>query len=202
MTRAAWGALAAGALVLAGVLAAVLLMGNGAAPGGGDDAESMAAARERAQLPPCPEAAEPPVRRLAGVRVTCLADGEQVDLGRALSGRTTLVNVWATWCGPCREELPLLAAYAARSDAVDVLTVQVDSDSVDGVQMLADLQVRLPAVHDGEGVGPFRAALRPKSLPASYLVDEGGQVTFIENPRVFSRVEQIRSAVTEYLEAP
>ena len=184
--------------MLAGVLIAVLTMAGPA--GRGTDERPLSALR--ADMPPCPEPAEPPVRELAGVRATCVADGKPLDVGRALAGKTTLVNVWATWCGPCRDELPIIAEYAASVDAVDVLTVQVDSDPDEGLRMLDDLGVRLPTVHDGEGVGPIRSALRIRNrLPVSFVVDERGRITIVENPAVFSSVEQIRSAVTKHVEA-
>lgn len=211
-----------GVLVLAGIVAVLpTLRGeNSAAPGasGGSNTDSgaLAAARQDARLPDCPGApgasdgagrsrtsgpgsGTAVVPRLRDVEARCLADGERIDVGAALAGRTTLVNLWATWCGPCRDELPVLDAYASSDEAVDVLAVQVDSGELEGLELLAELGVRLPAVHDGEGRGPIRSALRaPQALPASYVITSDGQIGLIENPRVFSRVEQVRKAVRAY----
>lgn len=198
MSTPARVALAIGGLLLAGVLVLLPLLRDDG-PAGADGPDTLASARAAANLPPCPAARTADGRRLAGVRAACLGDGKELDVGRALAGRTTLVNVWATWCEPCREELPVLARYAASADAVDVLTVQVDSPPVDGLRMLAELGVRLPSVHDGDGRGPIRSALRtPGVLPASYLVDPDGRISFIQNPRLFSSVEQVRTAVARY----
>lgn len=212
MTNAARAALAIGVLALAGLLAVLPLVGDDADDGtpdaaGQPDGGALADARERTELPDCPSAdatgapdtgaAE---RSLAGVAAICLADGTRIDdLGAALSGEETLINVWATWCAPCREELPVLQDYAEDEDAAEVLTVQVDSAQVDGVRMLDELGVALPAVHDGDGRGPVRTALQtPASLPASYLVDADGGVSFVADPRVFTDVEQVRQAVQRY----
>lgn len=203
MTPAARWALIAGVLVLAGVIAALPLLRTSepGESGATATAEELAAARERAELRPCP-AGKPdvaPVVSLRGIRAMCLGDGEQVDVGRALAGGETLLNVWATWCAPCREELVVLEEYATSPGAVDVLAVQVESPVAGGLSMLDELGVRLPSLHDGDGRGRVRSALRaPKILPASYLVTADGEIRFIENPRVFSGVDQVRKAVSRY----
>ncbi|MPY78132.1 MAG: redoxin family protein [Actinophytocola sp.] len=204
MSRTARWTLVLGVLVLAGIVALLPVLRGGEPAAPGADADELADARQAARLPDCPRATgSDAVPRLQGVDALCLADGERIDVGKALAGRTTLVNVWATWCGPCREELPVLADYAASDGAADVLAVQVDSDEREGLEMLAELGVRLPAVHDGDGRGPIRSALHtPQALPASYVITRDGQIRMIENPRVFSRVEQVRKAVEAYGGAP
>lgn len=54
------------------------------------------------------------------------ADGSPLDL-RVLTGKARLVHFWATWCPPCREELPGLLAFA-RSGQIELLAVSVDQD--------------------------------------------------------------------------
>lgn len=206
MTTTARWALALGVLVLAAVVALLPRAGDDQPAAGGDSsaaaAEELRAARAAAGLPPCPTGAPgaEPVAALRGVRSVCLGDGAQVDVGRALAGRGTVVNIWATWCGPCREELPVFAAYAASQDEVDVLAVQVASDPAEGLRLLDELGVRLPSLHDGTGQrGPVRSALRvPSTLPASYLVTADGEVRFIADPRVFTDPAQIAEAVRAF----
>ncbi|SNR62998.1 Thiol-disulfide isomerase or thioredoxin [Haloechinothrix alba] len=204
MSTAARWALACGALVLAAVVALLPLVGEDS--GAGDDTRpdppdesGLERARQDADLRPCPTGgrATAEVDDLAGVRATCLGDGERVALGAALAGEATLINVWATWCGPCREELPVLQEYARSQDRVNVLGVQVESDPVDGLEMLTELGVRFPSVHDGTGsTGAVRDALGvPRALPASYFVSPGGDVTFITDPRVFYSVDDVREGV-------
>ncbi|WP_298177424.1 TlpA disulfide reductase family protein [Saccharomonospora sp.] len=197
MTTATKWALAAGALALALIVALLPRTDDVPEENGAD----LGPARERAALASCvpPEG----VSRAGGeasemfeAETHCLGDGSQVDFADTLGDGPTLVNVWATWCEPCREELPLLADYAAQPDAVRVVTVQVQSSAADGLELLTELGVRLPTVHDGEGAsGPVREALRaPKALPASYLVVDG-QAQFVNDPRLFTSLDEIRNAV-------
>jgi thiol-disulfide isomerase/thioredoxin len=133
---------------------------------------------------------------LAGVRVTCLADGRQVDLGTLLAGRTALVNVWASWCVPCQQELPALDAYAASPGAIRVVGVQVQSDQRSGLRLLSGLGVHhLQMVFDGDGAAS-RALRLPAGLPVSYLVHPDGTATVITRPsRVLDSVDQVEQAV-------
>jgi thiol-disulfide isomerase/thioredoxin len=186
-------ALAVAVLVLAAIVALL--------PRGGNEpakvAENLGAARAKAVLAECPRGTGE-VPQLRGVSAQCLGDGSTTDLGTALAGRATLVNIWATWCEPCKTELPVLNAYATEPGAVSVLGVQVASSAADGLELLAGLGVHLPSVYDGDGQsGPVRTALKvPSSLPASYLVTADGRVRFIANPRVFDNTDQVRAAVT------
>jgi thiol-disulfide isomerase/thioredoxin len=184
-------ALAIAVLVLA-VIVAVLPRGKGSPK----VAEDLGPVRAKAALAACPKGSGE-VQQLQGVSVPCLGDGSPSDLGTALAGHKTLVNVWATWCQPCKTELPVLNTYAAEPGAVGVLGVQVASSASDGLDLLAALGVHLPSVYDGDGpAGPVRTALKvPPSLPASYLVSPDGQVRFISNPRLFENTDQVRAAV-------
>jgi thiol-disulfide isomerase/thioredoxin len=185
----------------AAVLAVALLVAL--LPRGGDDTAAkpsgdLSPARSAAALQPCPAPSTArPVKQREGSTANCLGDGANVDVGKALAGAPVLVNVWASWCEPCRTELPVLQEYAKQPGAVRVLGVQVQSPAKDGLDLLAKLGVHLPSVYDGTGpTGPVRAALKvPPRLPASYLVTAAGEVRFIANPPTFGNTDQVRAAV-------
>jgi thiol-disulfide isomerase/thioredoxin len=104
-----------------------------------------------------------------------------------------LVNMWATWCEPCKTELPILDEYAREPDAIKVVALGVQSRPADALELLTALKVRLPSLLDEPGEAMRK--LHPAGLPASYLVKADGTVTLIENPRVFESVDEIRQAV-------
>jgi thiol-disulfide isomerase/thioredoxin len=168
--------------------------GAAPAPAAATDAD-LAPLRVAAGLAPCPapsggRAAGP----LAEVAVPCLGAPGPVDLGAAFAGRPALLNVWASWCQPCREELPALAAYAARPEAVPVLAVDVRDDPRSALALLRELGVTLPSVTDPDGV--LRAALAiPPALPVSYVVRADGTVVRVDPPTPFRSADEVAAAV-------
>lgn len=90
-------------------------------------------------------------------------------------GRPVVVNVWASWCGPCRTEAPLLQRAAERyGDEVVFLGV----DSKDGLgparEFLDRYGIRYPNLFDVDG--DIRAALEMRGFPTTYIFDRSGRL--------------------------
>jgi cytochrome c biogenesis protein CcmG/thiol:disulfide interchange protein DsbE len=94
-----------------------------------------------------------------------------------LHGRVTLVNIWASWCGPCREELPQLDSLAARFDTTRVVFAAL-SDDVDGAaaREFATVVGGLPHLRVGLGTGKLKPLYRYPGLPYTMLVGRDGRI--------------------------
>nr|WP_256985124.1 TlpA disulfide reductase family protein [Rhodococcus sp. 06-1059B-a] len=133
---------------------------------------------------------------LAGVTARCIADAVDVDLAEALGGEVTLLNLWASWCAPCRTEMPVLETYAAEPEAIRVVGIVVEDRPDAAAALLRELGIRYPNYIDGGAVQD--ALSTPPVLPLSFVLRPDGGIVRLTDPAVFETTEQIRTAVKDF----
>lgn len=120
-------------------------------------------------------------------------DGSTVSLAD-LKGRVVLINVWASWCAPCRSEMPAIeAAYAAyREQGFTVAAINLREDPETVTSFLRTHQLTFPALLDLDG--KVSTTYRSHALPSSFFVDRQGVV------RAVYRGPMPRSVITGTVE--
>ena len=141
----------------------------------------------------------------AGVSLASAADHPALTLldGNAASledyaGKSVLLNFWATWCGPCRKEMPELSHLAERLDPDKALVLGVAADEIDGVAAFIDeVPVAYPiAVGDPDQLFMWSAELGNfvQGLPFSVLLDESGEPVWVKMGELeFDELEEVMS---------
>jgi thiol-disulfide isomerase/thioredoxin len=113
-------------------------------------------------------------------------------------GRWVLINVWASWCGPCREESPALERFSQRHRAeVTVLGIDTRDLTEDGRDFVDELEISYPQLRDGDG--EYAEELGTTGVPESFLVDPAGELV-AHYPGPFRDEEAISVFATPALE--
>jgi len=106
-------------------------------------------------------------------------DGQPMTVGD-FAGKTLLINLWATWCAPCREEMPALDRLQAAlgSDAFEVVAVNIDTgDDTKPKRFLNEIGVSDLGFYRDNSMGIFNALKKDGlafGLPVTVLVDDAG----------------------------
>lgn len=112
--------------------------------------------------------------RLPNLQLPCLTPGPTIDLS-ALGGEPTLINLWASWCGPCREEMPILqTAHEQYGEQVQFLGVDTEDTTAAGAAFLDDFGITYPEVVDLEDL--LLNHLGVPGLPVTVLLDADGRI--------------------------
>lgn len=96
------------------------------------------------------------------------------------SDRPLVVNVWASWCVPCRSEAPLLrGAHAEFGDRIRFVGIDVRDTQAEGVAFMSEFGIAYENYFDPEGAIP--AALGGFGVPLTYFFDAGGELVFFQS---------------------
>jgi thiol-disulfide isomerase/thioredoxin len=133
--------------------------------------------------------------KIAGASV----DGEPFDAS-TLEGKVVLVDFWATWCGPCRKELPNVKRNYQRfhNRGFEVVGVSLDTDPDALRDFLGKEQIRWPVLVGQEETGagwdmPLAVYYGVVSVPTAILIDQRGQVVSLNarGPELTRRLEEL-----------
>jgi len=104
--------------------------------------------------------------------------GENLRLSE-YRGDVVMINFWASWCGPCRQEMPLLDELYARYERVgfDLLGVNIDDDSRRAMQMIKELGVTFPVLFDAQK--DVSRLYEVEAMPVTVLVDRDGNIRHV-----------------------
>ena len=126
--------------------------------------------------------------------------GENLRLSE-FRGDVVMINFWATWCGPCRQEMPLLDELYTRYERVgfSLLGVNIDEDSRRAMQMIEELGVNFPVLFDARK--EVSKLYEVEAMPVTVLVDREGNVRHVHHgykPGYEDKyLDQVRSLLRE-----
>ena len=133
----------------------------------GVDSCRLVSRLQRADAEPADDALDP-------IQLPCLTDGPSVELS-VLGGKPVLVNPWASWCGPCRKEMPLLQAASSRhGDRVQFVGVDVRDDPHAAAAFLREVGVTYPQLADPHA--DLSKQLRIPGIPVTLILGRDGGV--------------------------
>jgi thiol-disulfide isomerase/thioredoxin len=104
--------------------------------------------------------------------------GPSVRLSEYL-GEVVIINFWATWCGPCRQEMPLLDELYGKYQLAGLimLSVNIDENAEPAIEMAQTLEVSYPVLFDARK--EVSRAFEVSAMPVTVLVDRAGVVRYV-----------------------
>ena len=125
-------------------------------------------------------------------------NGKRIDL-EDYRGKVVLLNFWATWCAPCRVELPAFSSWQGRygQEGLQVIAVSMDDDSAPVVKAVSRLQLNFPVLMGNEKLGSEYGGVL--GLPITYLIGRNGKIAVRYAGE--TDLDQIESKIRELLSA-
>ena len=136
-------------------------------------------AQSPAPAPPRPEMIPEEAMDIVGHAVPDiqlqLRDGGRFNLAD-YRGKVVVISFWASWCSPCRQELPALSLLAKERKDIVFVTINVDRSQADAEKFLANVQMDLPVAFDPESLSMGQFLVM--SMPTMFVIDRKGNVHY------------------------
>jgi thiol-disulfide isomerase/thioredoxin len=158
------------------VLALVAVLSLAACTGGGSNSKDFRFSSFTTKGKLMPAADRKPAQDFSGD----LLDGGKTSLS-ASKGKVTIVNFFASWCGPCQAETPQLALLSNRLTPKGVAFLGIDTkdNTAPAKTFVAHSGVKYPVIYDQQGKTALELGNIPGSLPFTVLVDKTGKVAAV-----------------------
>lgn len=103
--------------------------------------------------------------------------GPTLDGGRYTSAKkVTVLNVWASWCSPCRAEAPLLQDFALKRTNIQFLGILTRDNLSSAQSFVKRFKITYPTLTDDAVLASFRNSLVPNAIPTTLILDAQGRV--------------------------
>ena len=172
------------------ILVLVFLSVSCSAQERGSSASSMASAFTQARIPLLRQAAE--ARDFSLPLVS--GNGDTLSLSD-LRGQVVFVNFWATWCAPCRDEMPSMESLYRqfRDRGLEIIAVNIQENEQDVADFMRDYGLTFPALLDLNGRVSSNYGVQ--AIPTSYLIDREGNIVVRKVGSIDWDTQEIRSAI-------
>ena len=124
--------------------------------------------------------------------------GENIKLSE-LRGEVVMINFWASWCAPCRKEMPLLEVlYKKYSDLGFVLlAVNVEEDPSKAEDLLRDIPVTFPVLYDNSN--KVSKLYKVIAMPSTVIIDRDGKLRYLHRGYLPGYEEEYKKQVSELI---
>jgi thiol-disulfide isomerase/thioredoxin len=123
-------------------------------------------------------------------------DGGTVDVAE-LRGTVVIVNNWASWCAPCRDEMPALVAASRAHPELAVVGVNVRDEHAAATAFAAELGIDFPVIVDADGsILRSIPGVPPAALPSTVILDRQGRIAArVIGPTSHDQLEELIASV-------
>ena len=126
--------------------------------------------------------------------------GKNIQLSD-LRGRVVMLNFWASWCGPCRQEMPLLDELSQRYEAAGftLLGINVEADQKAADSLLKEIPVSFPVLYDP--TSKVSEAYKVEAMPSTVMIDCDGNLNYLHRGYVPGDEKIYKKKIKELIRA-